>query len=48
VQLNTTGVYDAAYRFSVDGGHSWTYCDGAAEGSSNGYTPSTAGNITVN
>jgi len=48
VQLNIPGTYDAAYRFSVDGGHSWTYCDGGDEGSSNGYTPATAGDITVN
>lgn len=48
VQLLTAGTFDAAYRFSVDGGHSWTYCDGAAEGSSNGYTANNAGNITVN
>ncbi len=48
VQLNTAGTFDAAYRFSVDGGHSWTYCDGGDEGSSNGYDPANAGAITVN
>ncbi len=48
VQLNTTGTFDAAYRFSVDGGHSWTYCDGGDEGAANGYDPVNAGNITVN
>ena len=48
VQLNTVGSFDAAYRFSVDGGHSWTYCDGGDEGSSNGYSATNAGAITVN
>jgi|GEM_PF-818298 len=47
VQLTAAGTFDAAYRFSVDGGHSWTYCDGLPEGSSNGYDPVNAGAITV-
>jgi hypothetical protein len=48
VQLSIAGTFDAAYRFSVDGGHSWTYCDGGNEGSSNGYSAVNAGAITVN
>ncbi len=40
------GVYDLAYRFSFDGGESWTYCDGGA-GSSDGYRPRDAGTLQV-
>ena len=37
------GVYDHAYRFSVDGGATWTYCDGDQAGSDNGYLIESAG-----
>ncbi len=34
--------YDTLYRFSLDAGASWTYCDRAPEGSTDGYgTPGT-------
>ncbi|MBM4352895.1 MAG: lamin tail domain-containing protein [Deltaproteobacteria bacterium] len=45
------GSYDLAYRFSLDGGQTWTYCDMAAglgaDGSENGYQPENAGVMTV-
>ncbi len=43
--------YDYAYRFSPDGGASWTYCDldrsgeGGADGSADGYAPADAGEM---
>jgi MYXO-CTERM domain-containing protein len=37
------GTYDVAFRFSADGGLTWTYCDGDANGSANGYSPANAG-----
>jgi hypothetical protein len=40
----TTGTFDFVYRFSVDGGQSWTYCD--TDGSP--YEPSKLGDLTVN
>ncbi len=42
----TPGVYDYAYRFSVDGGENWVHCDrdGLAEG---GYTAAQAGTLLV-
>ena len=39
------GLYDLAYRFSRDGGDTWTYCD--ADGSENGYDPEESGDLTV-
>ena len=43
------GTYDYAARVSVDGGP-WLYCDLGGEfgvGSDDGYSPSTAGSMTV-
>ena len=43
------GVYDYAARVSVDGGP-WLYCDMGGDfgvGSEDGYSPSTAGSLTV-
>ncbi len=40
------GAYDFAFRFSGDGGTTFTYCDGQPEGSSNGYAPADAGQMT--
>ena len=40
------GVYDFAYRFSADGGLSWTYCD-RGHGSDDGYRPEDAGHMVV-
>ncbi len=39
------GTYDMAYRFSRDGGTTWTYCD--RDGSPNGYSPAQAAQLTV-
>nr|MDA3863710.1 hypothetical protein [Deltaproteobacteria bacterium] len=39
------GPFDYAYRFSLDGGLSWTYCD--LDGSDNGYQFDQAGVMTV-
>jgi hypothetical protein len=41
------GVYDFAFRFTGDSGVSFTYCDGQAEGSSNGYAPADAGQMAA-
>ncbi|MCA9548199.1 MAG: lamin tail domain-containing protein, partial [Myxococcales bacterium] len=44
------GVYDHAFRFSADGGLTWTYCDRAVEGSdgaADGYQVANAGSLTV-
>jgi len=40
------GVYRYAYRFSGDGGGTWTYCDLGA-GSEDGFAPSSMGTLTV-
>jgi hypothetical protein len=40
------GTYDYAFRFSGDGGATFTYCDGQAAGSSDGYQPANAGQMT--
>jgi hypothetical protein len=40
------GTFDYAYRYSIDGGSTWTYAD--LDGTGNGYEPSQAGNLTVN
>jgi hypothetical protein len=39
------GLYDVAYRFSIDEGAHWVYCD--RDGSSNGYSSAQAGALTV-
>lgn len=40
-----TGTYDVAYRFSLDAGATWTYCD--LDGSTNGYASAQAGVLVV-
>jgi hypothetical protein len=40
--------YDFAYRFSLDGGAHYVYCDTGIAGSSDGYSPANAGQLTVN
>jgi hypothetical protein len=39
------GSYDFAYRFTGDGGRSWTYCD--RDGSDDGYQLASAGHLLV-
>src|SRR5207247_9833270 len=39
------GSYAYAFRASVDNGANWTYCD--ADGSTNGFSLTTAGRLTV-
>ena len=39
--MPTAGDYDLAYRFSVDDGRTWTYCD-RGNGSNDGYAPAQA------
>ncbi|MCB9730231.1 MAG: lamin tail domain-containing protein [Deltaproteobacteria bacterium] len=46
------GEWDYAFRFSVDGGASWSWCDLATgapgeDGSQNGYQPANAGALTA-
>lgn len=40
-----TGIFSYAYRFSVDGGDTWTYCD--ADGSTDGVQADQLGEVTV-
>lgn len=40
-----SGTYDLAYRFSLDDGATWTYCD--LDGSQNGYSSAQAGTLVV-
>jgi len=51
VAPDTPGSYDIAFRFSVDGGASWTFCDLDAgtgqDGSEDGYQTAAAGELTV-
>lgn len=44
--VSTIAEYDYAYRFSLDGGVSFYYCD--TDGSDNGYGVAQAGTLTVN
>lgn len=44
--LPAAGTYDFAYRFSGDGGDTFTYCD-AGNGSSDGYAAGDAGQLTT-
>jgi len=46
LQAPGPGVYDYAYRFSVDGGSAWLYCDGDGSGEG-GYTAEHAGHLHV-
>lgn len=49
IRVPAPGVYDTAYRFSIDGGHSWLYCDMNAgpnhDGSEDGYAAERAGSL---
>ncbi|MCA9653256.1 MAG: lamin tail domain-containing protein [Myxococcales bacterium] len=40
------GAYDFAFRFTGDGGSTFTYCDGQPAGNSDGYQPANAGQMT--
>ena len=44
---NSSGEYDLAFRFSLDGGINYVYCDTGAAGSSDGYSAVNAGQMTV-
>lgn len=46
LKITNPGIYDFAYRFSIDGGINWLYCD--LDGSDNGYNPDQAGALIVN
>ncbi|MCK6528131.1 hypothetical protein L6R50_11435 [Myxococcota bacterium] len=41
------GGYDLAWRFSLDAGTSWLYCDAAPDGSADGYSVDTAVTLDV-
>jgi hypothetical protein len=43
----SAGSFDFAFRFSGDGGLTWTYCDTLDAGSSDGYQLAHAGSLTV-
>jgi len=43
--VDESGIYDVAYRFSRDGGITWTYAD--IDGSPNGYHPESAATLLV-
>ncbi len=45
LSVPSPGTYDYAFRFSGDGGQTFTYCD-LVEGSSNGYSAASAGQMT--
>ena len=42
---NTEGDYKYAYRFSIDSGANWTYCD--LDGTDNGFSTDQEGSLTV-
>jgi hypothetical protein len=46
IELPDPGTYDYAYRFTGDGGTTFTVCDGQPAGSSDGYQPANAGHMT--
>jgi hypothetical protein len=46
MSLPPAGEYDFAVRFSGDGEATWTVCDAGDAGSSNGYAPADAGQLT--
>ena len=46
LRIPLMGDYDLAYRFTLDGGQSWTYCD-RGMGSVDGYSPEQAGLVSV-
>jgi hypothetical protein len=41
------GEYDTAWRFSADGGATWTYCDLDGAGGGDPYDPANAGHLVV-
>ncbi len=45
--MTTGGYHDYAYRFSLDGGLSWRYCDNFPEGTSNNYNFASTGDLSV-
>lgn len=49
--VSQAGTWDHAYRFSADGGATWTYCDrridDGSDGSNDGYQAANAGNLEV-
>jgi hypothetical protein len=51
VAASVAGTFDLAFRFSVDNGATWTYCDKAAgfqhDGSEDGYQVENSGNLVV-
>jgi hypothetical protein len=47
MSLPVAGSYDFAVRFTGDGGGTWTVCDGGDAGSSDGYAPADAGQMTT-
>jgi hypothetical protein len=47
LSVPTPGSYDFAFRFSGDGNATYTYCDGQPAGSSDGYQPANAGQMTA-
>ncbi len=46
LSVPAAGEYDFAFRFSGDTGATFTYCDGGAAGSSDGYAAADAGQMT--
>lgn len=48
LSVPTPGSYDFAFRFSGDDNLTYTYCDGQPAGSSDGYQPANAGQMTAN
>jgi len=48
LELPVGGTYDYAFRFTGDGGTTFTYCDGQPAGSTDGYQPANAGHMTSN
>lgn len=47
ITIPPPGDYDFAFRFSGDSGVTFTYCDADPLGSSNGYNPADAGQMTA-
>ena len=45
VVVAAAGTYGYAFRFSGDGGSTWTYCD--RDGTDNGFQPAQMGQLTV-
>lgn len=45
--IPSPGDYDFAFRFSGDGGSTFTYCDSQPAGSSDGYRPADGGQMTA-